>query len=327
MLRYIVVLLAALGAAPYAAAGSWADDLFPEHAKDFGSVPRGPVLVHPFRVVNNTDKPVHVNRLRVSCGCTVAQMETPEVPPGKSATIVAEMHTDRFYGDKTVLIFVEFVQPQFQEVSLQVHARSCQEVMVSPDMLDFGRTMRGSTAKGQVQVSFPGAPDSQILHVTSDSAFVRARVSEAKTESGEQVYQVLADLDSGLPAGKWFTELWLETNHPWMQRIRVPVAVEIEPALGVSPASLKVDVPQTGQRVVQRKVLVHGCKPFTILDIKGGDARWSAHDDTPGASVRHVLSVRLDGAVAGTPDRVFQIVTDLPSPSTVEFYIRAEGNR
>src|SRR5262245_32452782 len=121
MLRYRVVLLTALWATGYAAAGSWADGLFPESSKDFGAVPRGPLLIHSFRVVNKTGQPIHVNRLRVSCGCVVAHMEKPEVADGESATVVAEMHTDRFMGDKTVTVYVEFDRPEFQEVALQVH--------------------------------------------------------------------------------------------------------------------------------------------------------------------------------------------------------------
>ena len=51
MLRYSVVLLAGCLAAGPAAAASWADRLFDEMSKDFGSVPRGPALVHHFRLV------------------------------------------------------------------------------------------------------------------------------------------------------------------------------------------------------------------------------------------------------------------------------------
>jgi hypothetical protein len=328
MLRYSVVLLAALGATEYSAAGPETDGLFPETSKDFGSVPRGPVLAHPFHLVNNTGEAIRITRLRVSCGCTVAHMEHAEIPPGRSAALVAEMHTDRFVGDKTVTIFVGVDRPSQgqEEVLLQVHARSCEEVLISPTTLDFGRSAHSGGLKARVVVSFPGAGDSQILRATSDSAFVHAQVRESATETGERVYQITADLRDGLPPGRWFTELWLQTNHPWVQRIRVPVAVEIEPALGVSPASLRVEAPGPGQRA-QRKVLVHGCKPFTILAIQGGDARWLAHDDTPGLSPRHVLTITLDNAVAGTPERVFKVITDLPEASTVEFRVRAEPTR
>src|SRR5262245_26262920 len=95
-----------------AQASSWTEALVPERSKDFGSVPRGTLLVHPFRVVNTTDKKVRVSNLRVSCGCVVAEMEHPELLPGQESTILAKMHTDRFRGGKTVSIYVTLDQPE-----------------------------------------------------------------------------------------------------------------------------------------------------------------------------------------------------------------------
>jgi hypothetical protein len=122
--------------------------------------------------------------------------------------------------------------------------------------------------------------------------------------------------------GKWFTEVWLHTNHPWMERIRLPVRVVVEPLLTVTPASFKLEPATAGQRV-QRKVIIHGTTPFSILDVKGVDSQWSVHDETPGKAPQHVLTISLNGPVAGTQERSFQVVTDLPQ-GTVEIHARAE---
>src|SRR5579871_3529470 len=70
MLRHSLVILVGLGLVGSASAGSWADSLFEELGKDFGSVPRGPTLTHPFHLTNNTKQVVTIGNLRVSCGCT-----------------------------------------------------------------------------------------------------------------------------------------------------------------------------------------------------------------------------------------------------------------
>ena len=46
-------------------AASWADGMFDESSKDFGSVARGPALSHPFRVKNNTKGCQHLKCARV----------------------------------------------------------------------------------------------------------------------------------------------------------------------------------------------------------------------------------------------------------------------
>src|SRR5215212_1111310 len=71
MFRYSFAILLGLCAAGTARA-SWADGLFDELSRDFGSVPRGPTLQHPFRLVNKTNQHVHIASVRVSCGCTSA---------------------------------------------------------------------------------------------------------------------------------------------------------------------------------------------------------------------------------------------------------------
>src|SRR4051794_36715815 len=73
MVRYSLLCVVLLGVAGPARASSWADGMFDELSRDFGSVPRGQILTHPFRLVNNTGHPVHITGVRVSCGCTAAR--------------------------------------------------------------------------------------------------------------------------------------------------------------------------------------------------------------------------------------------------------------
>src|SRR5216684_2180956 len=93
MSRYCLIVAVGLVAAAPAAAGTWADALFDDLSKDFGSVPRGPTLTHPFRVVNNTKSPVAISGIRVSCGCTSASAQKSTLQPGEETTVVAKMDT------------------------------------------------------------------------------------------------------------------------------------------------------------------------------------------------------------------------------------------
>src|SRR5262245_2672965 len=108
MLRYSLVLVAGLLATSTAGAATWADGLFDELNKDFGSVPRGPTVVHHFRVNNNTKGPVTISHVRVSCGCVTAIALKGLLQPGEETSVVAHMDTTRFVGMKTVTIYVQF---------------------------------------------------------------------------------------------------------------------------------------------------------------------------------------------------------------------------
>ena len=118
MLRYSLLSAVLWAAAGPVHASSWADGMFDELSKDFGSVPHGTVGVHPFRLVNHTGALVHISSLRVSCGCTYVKAMQTSVAAGQETVIVAQMDTRRFYNTKAVTIYVQFDQPQFEEVRL-----------------------------------------------------------------------------------------------------------------------------------------------------------------------------------------------------------------
>jgi hypothetical protein len=98
--------------------------MFQELSVDFGSVPRGPTLSHPFRLTNNTGRTVHISSVRVSCGCVRASALDTVLAPGQSTAIQAAMDTRRFLGTKAITIYVSFDQPHRDEVRLWVQANS-----------------------------------------------------------------------------------------------------------------------------------------------------------------------------------------------------------
>ena len=60
MLRKTLLILLVLGMAGPVSASTWAEALFDELSFDFGSVPSHQMLVHPFRIVNNTKNTVRI---------------------------------------------------------------------------------------------------------------------------------------------------------------------------------------------------------------------------------------------------------------------------
>src|SRR5712692_4065264 len=140
MFRYILVFFAAV----MFVSPVWAESMFEERSKDFGIVPRGPVLVHAFRLTNNTSSPVHISGVRVSCGCVSAGALDTSLAPGQSTAIQAYMDTRRFFGSKAVTIYVSFDQPHWEEVRLWVQANSRDDLLLTPQTFALGQAKRGS---------------------------------------------------------------------------------------------------------------------------------------------------------------------------------------
>lgn len=324
MFRYTLVLLAGLASVGSAPAASWADALFDELSKDFGSVPRGPALTHPFRLKNNTSAPVRIAGIQVSCNqCLSATAAKQELQPGEETQVVVRLDTQRFAGAKNLTIYVRFDRPQNEEVRLWVQANSRDDVSVNPDTLAFGHVKRASKPSASTTITFLGNVQTQIVEVNTESNYVQTVVKEKSRQGTEVSYELTATLRADAPVGKWYTDIWLKTNNATMPRVRVPLTVEIESALSVSPALVTLGPVKIGE-AAERKVIVRGIKPFKITGITGTDGQVSVKDSTVDSKTLHVLTVTLKAEKPGELSRTFKVVTDLKEEGEIEFQARAQ---
>jgi Protein of unknown function (DUF1573) len=323
MLRYSLVLALGLAFGGTATASSWADSLFDELSRDFGSVPHGPTLTHPFRIVNRTNATVQIANVRVSCGCTTARVLQSTLAPGQETALLVEMDTRRFIGTKSITIYVQFSQPKFDEVRLWVQANSREDVYVQPETLAFGKIKRGTTDPTSATVTFLGNQNLQVTGVSCDTNYVRLGWEQLRRSAGEVSYKVTASMRPDAPPGKWFTDLWIQTNNPAMPRIRVPLTVEIEAALTVSPMTVGLGEVKAG-KLSERKVIVSGVRPFRIVSVQGTDNELSVRDSTPESKTVHVLTVTLQPQHPGELQWNLRVLTDLPGEEAVEFSALAQ---
>jgi hypothetical protein len=321
MLRFSLVC-AGLLAASSSVHASWADGLFDEALKDFGAVPHGTVAVHPFRLTNNTGVPIHIFSVRVSCGCTAARAIETSLAPGQETVVLAQMDTRRFYGTKSVTIYVQFDQPRFEEVRLQVQANSRDDLVFSRESLDFGKIKRGTTAKADMTVSFVGGGLTQVKEVSSDSNYLLPEVREIRRDNGEVVYQVLAKIRTDTPPGKWYSDIWLKTNNPITPRVRVPVAIDIEASLSVNPRTIALGQVKAGTES-ERKVILRAAQPFRITKIDGADAQVRIQEADAEPKAVHVLTVTLHPSAPGALSRTVRVRTDLQTGGDIEFNAQA----
>jgi hypothetical protein len=233
------------------------------------------------------------------------------------------MDTRRFSGPKSVTIYVQFDQPQWDEVRLTVQANGRDDFGVYPDTLAFGKTKKGSTPSASVTVSFSPGNGWAVTDVQTESNYIQAVAKELQQNGAEAGYQLTATVRSDAPVGKWYSDVWLKTNSLAVPRIRVPLTVEIEPALTLSSSSVALGEVRPGAEV-ERKVVVRGSKPFKITRIDGIDGRWSVQDATTESKPVHVLTIKLKAGDAGELAKKFKVVTDLKEDAEVEFQANAQ---
>jgi hypothetical protein len=178
------------------------------------------------------------------------------------------------------------------------------------------------TPAASTTISFIGDQNWQVTGVVSDSNYIQPVCKLVRREGYEVAYQLSAKLRPDTPVGKWYTDLWLTTNNPASPRVRVPLTVEIEPALSVSPSTLALGQVKAGEET-ERKVIVRGAQPFRITSIKGTDDEVKVRDNTAEPKAVHVLTVTLRGSRPGDLSRTLRVITDLQEDSDIEFNARA----
>ena len=101
-----------------------------EHVHDFGQVIAGEPVEHTFTLTNRSDRPLVIENVRTTCGCTVTDEWAKQVPPGGTWTLPVTLKTDRIDGDTRKTIKVTTTDRK--EIHLVLAGRAVQRFTYSP---------------------------------------------------------------------------------------------------------------------------------------------------------------------------------------------------
>jgi len=310
MTRLALGVLVSLVAAGSASAG--ATDYFTELSKDFGTTPRGPVLMHYFTIKNTTAQTVQIGQPRVSCGCVSTQLLKSSLAPGESTAVLAMMDTRRIPQAgvvKTVIVYVPFLAPALEEVSLKVSSIARDDLVMTPDTLAFGTLRKGQGGTTSTKVTLTTDAAWEIKEVTSTGAYVKPEAKLVGREGSSSTYEITATLDPACPVGDWTADVWLKTSNATIEKLRIPVRVTVVAPIALNPDKVKLPDLKVGD-TIEHKVVLRGNHAFKVLEVKGGDEVVSLKPQSTEAMPVHVLTISVSAKSAGELVRTFEIVTD-----------------
>lgn len=321
-----VLGVVSLGIVVEARAGNWADSLFSERGINFGAVPRGAKVRHPFVLTNRLREPVNILDVHASCGCTTGRASTTLVPAGGTAVIEAEMDTRNFVGRKATTLSVTLVTASGSQAVTQLGVESniLADIVFNPGSADFGAVGQGQTPEQVITVERLGNPDWRFTRmIASDNLcrMVQADLVETYRSSQGVGYNLVIRLKSDAPAGYLREEIRLITNDRESPSVPVLVTAQIQGGLSVSPSLLALGSVAAGGKA-QGRFLVKGTQPFTIQAIEGnGDGFTLSAPDSGDPKALHVLSLSFDPAsssLRGDLTRRFRVTTSLAGEAPLE---------
>ncbi|HEY2158772.1 MAG TPA: DUF1573 domain-containing protein [Isosphaeraceae bacterium] len=307
--------------------GGWSEGLFAERQHDFGPVPRGAKVRHPFVLTNTTAGPVSILNLRVSCGCTSGKANVAAVPPGGTGVVEAEMDTRNFVGNKATTLFVTLHNGAEEvEVGLGVRSNILSDIVLNPGGIDFGTIARGQSPTASLTIDRIGQPEWRVVKMVSASKVLGAALAETQRANGMVSYRLDVSIKPGVPAGTVRDEIELLTNDPESRSFPVLVTAEVKGDLSASPSVLALGAP-TSSEPVQGRFIVRSSKPFKVVKIEGAGDGFTASADDGVAKPIHVVTVayRTDAGKPAGPARTFKIVTDLPGEAPASVTATLQG--
>ncbi len=195
-----------------------------EKSYDFGKVKEGTNVEHVYKIKNEGEGELVIENVRSSCGCTVAQPTSKNVPPGGESEIKATFRTAGRGGKTRKTITVKSNDPVTPTLVLSIQGEIETDVAVKPRSIWLGQLKKRTkgTADFTVEVSDP-----ERIKVTSvkveDRAFTIKKLEG--DAAGTAKYQIT--FRGGVKLGPISTRVLVEYEGAEKSPLRVPVRVEV----------------------------------------------------------------------------------------------------
>jgi len=266
MVRAVLFILVA-SIAPISNAQSidW-KEVFPVRSHDFGTVAVAAKTEFRFPVHNRSDRPIHIRKVRASCGCTTPIVESDYIGPNETSYIRARFNTDTFKGKRGANLTVVIDKPVYTEVRLRVDGYIRSDMVFHPGSVEFGKLDSGQQDIKTVKVLYAGRKSWQILNMESPHPWLIPVFAEVSRSRGRVTYDVSVTLAADAPSGFFQNELVVLTNDSEMPRVPLFVSGEVTTLLKVSPGAIALGSLKPGESSA-KKLIVIGQTPFVIESI------------------------------------------------------------
>jgi hypothetical protein len=190
------------------------------------------------------------------------------------------------------------------------------DLMMSPDTLAFGTVTKGKGATMSTKVTFTSDANWTVKKATSTGGFVSVE-SKLHSRSGSIVtYEITATLAKDCPAGNWVSDIYLETSHAAVAKLRIPVSVVVSAAVAASPEAVTFGSVKMGA-APEQTVKIQSAEPFKILEIKGADETVVVKVEKNVSQAVHTVVISANPKAIGGIARQIEIVTDNKDQPTV----------
>ncbi len=117
---------------------------------DFGERRNDEKVEHEFIIKNAGDGLLLIDKVKTTCGCTVAQPEKKDLQPGESTKIKATLSLASRQGPQTKQITVESNDPETPVLTLTIKGVATDPILIEPRTINLGTNIMEDTVGEQI---------------------------------------------------------------------------------------------------------------------------------------------------------------------------------
>lgn len=212
---------------------------------NFGTMQRGETQKHVWVFRNVGDAPLTVTKGKVSCVCTMSNLEASSVPPGGKTDVTLEWTPKAYAPDfrQTAEIFTN--DPERKMVTLSISGRVTQAVRPIPEDLTLSRVTvsEPQTYSFKVYSFLAGNFELTKMEVQPEQTAAHFALAEEPLSAEELAAEpgakagrkVTVTLKPGMPVGPLHSTVRLETNQKDVLPIEIPIKGTVVSDISLAP--------------------------------------------------------------------------------------------
>jgi len=284
--------------------------LFVESASyDFGTIREDQDVKCSFRVENRGTGDLVIDKVKTSCGCTVADYTKDPIPPGDAGAVDVVFKTKRRKGaqKKTILVYSNDPrQPQFQ---LSLEGKVEPLFWIEPsDRIQLGEVEKGQKIPDQtVKLLWVKDVDLVVQDIVSRNPAIQ--IERTPFEDGERrglevtlKFPDASALASSSQLGRINESIQIQTDNEAFRRQFLFVSGTLKQQVTVQPATLTFGIARPGENAI-RKVLVKAAPGFSLerptLECNLSFVDFEVNEVKAHAEYEIVATLRVDDAPLG----------------------------
>ena len=173
----------------------------------FNSKPQDKEVIAKYKFTNSGTKPIKIENVRTSCGCTTAALTKTDYAPGESGEIEAKFTFSGRTGrqEKSILV-TDSIAPE-QPTVLKLHVYIEETVNIAPEIVVW--LVGQPPVPKTIHIAIAEDAPAKVVSVTSDNPALKVKLTEVKP--GKEYEAEITPDSVSQPAA---ATLVIQTNYP-----------------------------------------------------------------------------------------------------------------